>query len=181
MDIKGDTVLGEYRNLPAEKDSKIGKFEGTVGDFDPQMSGRRADVWWISMAEGMEVKEQLIIEFGEGSAVALFGEMVDRGDGVYVYKDKTKLTPGFLMSQIDCESMTERIAVEGYMREHINELAESATLGGKWYVLETRVDTANDAGDVKYEDGHTQKENHFSYTFDPNTNGVIIENFNFGK
>lgn len=109
MSILGDKVTGEYQNLPAEKDKKVGKFSGTVGKMDPKISGRIADVWWDSSAEGMNVKEQLNIEFGEGGAVALFGEMVDKGNGVYVYKDVTKLTGGFQMSQIDCEALDEKI------------------------------------------------------------------------
>lgn len=98
----GSQVTGEYKNLPAEKDSKSGTFTGTVGPVDPKISARTADVWWNSMAEGMQVTEQLKIVFGDGSAVAQFGEMVDRGDGTYVYKDPAHLTNGFQMSQIDC-------------------------------------------------------------------------------
>lgn len=111
MSITGANVTGEYQNLPAQKDSKTGKFSGTVGAMDPNTSSRTADVLWESMAEGSLVKEQLKISFGEGSAVALFGEMVDRGDGVYVYKDANNLTPGFQMSQVDCEKLFERTSV----------------------------------------------------------------------
>lgn len=102
LNIVGSTVTGEYQNLPAEKDSKTGSFTGIVGPMNPKISGRTADVWWDAQGEGMTNTEQLQIVFGEGSAVALFGEMVDRGDGTYVYKDVTKLTPGFQMSQTDC-------------------------------------------------------------------------------
>lgn len=104
LSILGDKVTGEYKNLPAEKDSKVGTFIGSVGVMDPKISGRIADVWWNSTAEGINVTEQLKIIFGEGSAVALFGEMVDRGDGVYIYKDISKLTSGFQMTQTysDC-------------------------------------------------------------------------------
>lgn len=98
----GSQVTGEYKNLPAEKDSKSGTFTGTVGPMDPKISARTADVWWNSMAEGMRVTEQLKIVFGDGSAAAQFGEMVDRGDGTYVYKDPAHLTNGFQMSQTDC-------------------------------------------------------------------------------
>lgn len=101
----GTQVTGEYKNLPAETDSKVGTFTGTVGPMDPKISARTADVWWDSMAEGMRVTEQLKIVFGEGSAAAQFGEMVDRGDGTYVYKDTTKLTNGFQMSQVDCSEL----------------------------------------------------------------------------
>lgn len=98
----GTNLTGEYRNYPAESDSKVGTFTGTAGPMIPAISARIADVWWDSFAEGMRVTEQLRIVFGEGSAAAQFGEMVDRGDGVYVYKDVTNLTSGFQMNQVDC-------------------------------------------------------------------------------
>jgi hypothetical protein len=101
----GTKVTGEYKNLPAEKDSKVGTFAGTVGPMDPKISARTADVWWNSMAEGMTVTEQLKIVFGEGNAAAQFGEMVDRGGGVYVYKNTKQLNSGFQMSQVDCTTL----------------------------------------------------------------------------
>ena len=110
MDIKGEYVTGEYQNLPAESDSKIGTFEGFVGAMNPATSGRIADVWWNSFAEGMHVTEQLHVSFGEGSAVALFGEMMDRGDGVYVYKNPNSLTGGFQMSQVDCDTLDKNVS-----------------------------------------------------------------------
>jgi len=109
MNILGEKVTGEFYNLPAEKDSKIGMFEGTVGPLNQASMSRTANVWWESLAEGMAVREELVIEFGEGSAVALFGEMADRGDGVYVYKDKTKLTLGAVLWQIDCEQLDKNL------------------------------------------------------------------------
>ncbi len=101
----GTRVIGEYKNLPGEKDSKVGTFTGAIGPMDPKISARTADVLWNSIAEGMTVTEQLKIIFGEGSAVALFGEMVDQGDGTYGYKDAGNLTPGFQMSQGDCANL----------------------------------------------------------------------------
>lgn len=179
LDIDGNNATGEYQHLPAERDSKVGVFQGTVGEFDPYIAGRRADVWWDSMAEGMQVTEQLLLEFGEGSAVALFGEMMDRGDGTYVYRDASTATPGFPMAQVDCDTLAERLAVESYVREYIGDLAEDPVLGGTWYVTDLSIDTTNDAGDVEYEDGHIQKQNHFSYIY--SDEGVEITNFNFGK
>jgi hypothetical protein len=102
LNINGEKVNGEFKNLPAEKDSKVGNFEGIVGPVDKSMMARTADVWWNSMAEGLQVKEQLKIVFGEGTAQALFGEMVDRGDGVYIYKDTNKLTYGVAMTDVEC-------------------------------------------------------------------------------
>src|ERR1035437_5515937 len=131
LNILGDKVTGEFDNLPAESDSKIGKFEGTVEPLVPEIIGRRATVWWDSLAEGMNVKEELAIEFDDGSATAGFGEMVDRGDGVYVYKDKTNLYYIKGMSQIDCETLDEKLFVEKYVRDNIKTIATNKpVLGG---------------------------------------------------
>lgn len=163
--ISGSTVTGQYYNLPAEKDSKVGTFTGTVGPMNPAISGRIADVWWDSMAEGMTVTEQLHIEFGEGSAVVLFGEMIDRGDGTYVYRDTKKLTPGFQMSQIDCETLQDKLVVEQYIREHSQSLiVKKPILGGTWYIVSVQVNPFTKTGIMVYEDGHIQDKTPFTYT-----------------
>ncbi len=112
MDIIDGQVIGEFRNIPAEKDSKVGSFTGTVGPVDKIAMARTADVWWDSMAEGMQVREQLKIVFGEGTAQVAFGEMTDRGDGVYVYKDGTKITYGQAMSDVACEDLKAAISTK---------------------------------------------------------------------
>ena len=178
LDIRGENVSGEFNNYPAEKDSKVGNFEGTVGPLDQRMMGRSASVWWNSLAEGMEVKEELNINFGEGSAVALFGEMIDRGDGVYVYKDKRNLTPGFQLGQISCEDLDEVLAVEKYVRENIKTIATNEeVLGGSWYVVSVFVNYSINSGNVVYEDGHIQNKANFKYVFDEKTKNVSMEEF----
>ena len=102
MHINGNQVTGEFKYLPGEKDREVGTFSGTVGPVDKVAMARTADVWWDSMGEGMETKQQLKIIFGEGTAQAGFGEMTDRGDGVYVYKNPSTITYGQIMSDIDC-------------------------------------------------------------------------------
>ncbi len=165
MNISGNTVTGEYQNLPAEKDRKVGKFTGTVGPMNPAISARIADVWWDSMAEGMQVTEQLQIIFGEGSAVAQFDEMIDQGDGTYVYKNPTKLTSGFQMSQVDCETLIEKNTVENYIRENIKTIAlEKPVLGGTWYVTLVQINPSMKTGTITYEDGHIQRNTEFNYT-----------------
>ncbi len=167
MSIVGDKVTGEYQNLPAEKDTKMGKFSGTVGKMDPRISGRIADVWWDSTSEGVDAKEQLRIEFGEGSAVALFGEMIKNSDGTYSYKDTTKLTPGFQMSQTDCEALDDRVIVENYIRENIKSIAPDDTvLGGTWYVVLVNINPTMKNGTMTYEDGHIQGKASFNYVRD---------------
>jgi len=140
--------------------------------------GRVADVWWNTQAEGMTTKEELILEFGEGSAVAGFGEMVDRGDGVYVYKDKNKLSYGSTLVQVSCEDIDEMIAVEKYIKENIKTIATNKpVLGGSWYVLSVGVNTSLKEGEVVYEDGHIVSKASFLYEFDNNTQNTIVKNF----
>ncbi len=172
LNITGNDVSGEFKNLPAEKDSKVGTFTGTVGAVDKMAMARIADVWWDSMAEGMQVKEQLKITFGEGTAQAMFGEMVDRGDSVYVYKDSSKFTLGFPMSDVACDDLDDRIIVEKYIRDNIKDLApEKAVLGGTWYAMNIHIDPRSKTGTMGYEDGHIAGSASFSYT----RNGETVE------
>lgn len=174
MKLAGEKVTGEFYYLPAEKDRKTGTFEGTVGAVDKMAMARTADVWWNSMAEGMQNKEQLRIVFGEGNAQAGFGEMVDRGDGVYVYKDASKITYGESMTDVSCNDLSERVTVEKYIRENIKMLVLSKpVLGGAWYVTSLHIDPSAKIGVMEYEDGHLHESANFSYT---SSNGLITVN-----
>ncbi|MFA6999792.1 MAG: hypothetical protein WC241_01615 [Candidatus Paceibacterota bacterium] len=167
MNISGSNVTGEYQSLLAEKDSKVGKFSGTVGPMDPKISGRIADVWWDSEGEGMSVTEQLKIEFGEGSAVTLGGEMIDRGDGTYVYKDANQIASGPQMSQIDCILLQDQNLVDKYVRDNINTIvSDKPVLGGSWYATVVNINPSTKSGTMilTYEDGHIQRKAEFSYT-----------------
>jgi len=179
MKITSDQVTGQFDNYLAEKDSKIGAFSGVVGPLDQKAMSRRADVFWDTYAEGMHVSEELLLDFGDGSAVVLFGEAYDRGDGVYIYKDKTKLIPsGPTLSQVDCVTMHERRTVESYVEKNIKIIAtNNPILGGSWYVIAVSANTTNHTGEVRYEDGHIERTATFSYTFDPKTDQVLIQNF----
>lgn len=105
MKLDGSNVTGELNLLPAEKDKKVGKFTGTVSPVDKMMMARKTDLWWDTLAEGMNTKEQLKIIFGEGTASIGFGEMTDRGDGVYVYKDAKSILYNLELSDVDCKSL----------------------------------------------------------------------------
>lgn len=182
LELLGEKVTGEFQNLPAETDSKVGKFEGTVGPLDQKLMGRVANVWWDSRAEGMEVKEELKIQFGEGSATVGFGEMVDRGDGVYVYKDKDNLFYIKQMSQIDCEYLDEKLIVEKYLRDNISTIAtDKAVLGGTWYVISTNINPPTKTGEVTYEDGHLQSKAEFTYSYNKETGEITFTKFDIKK
>lgn len=167
MNLVGDTVTGEFRNIPAEKDSKVGTFEGTVSAVDPIVMARTANVWWDSLAEGMHVTEELKIIFGEGNAQAGFGEMIDRGDGAYIYKDVSKIVYGKTMTDVACSDLDDRLLVEKYIRENIVTLAQTKpVLGGTWYITRVSLDPTPKTGMMFYEDGHIVGSATFSYTRD---------------
>ncbi len=95
LQITADDVRGHFSYLPAEKDSKVGAFEGTIDDG-------AASVLWSAVGEGVQVQEELLLEVSATSAVAMFGEMIERTDGVYAYRDRDNLYPGFIMEKVAC-------------------------------------------------------------------------------
>ena len=178
LSILDDKVTGEFYSIPAEKDSKIGTFEGTVGPVDKTSMSRNADVWWDTIGEGMKVREELSIEFGDGSASVGAGEMIDRGDGVYVYKDKTKLAYNESLSQYDCIYLDEKILTEKYIQDNIKTIATNKpVLGGRWNVMSVNVDPITKQGGVVYEDGHIQSKATFTYSYDIDTKNITISKF----
>ena len=178
LNILGEKVSGRFENILGEKDSKVGDFSGTVGPIDELTMGRTAEVWWDTYAEGINATEELLIEFGDGSASALYGERVDRGDGVYVYRDMKEIFFGPSLSQISCEDMEEVKSVEKYIEENIKLIAkDKATLGGSWYAVSVYVNYTNNSGEVIYEDGHTRRLGTFNYDLDQSSGKVIVINF----
>lgn len=107
LDLNGSDVSGELKFLPAEKDMKTGTFTGTVSKVDPKGMSRTIDAWWDTHAEGMNTKEQLSIIFGEGTANVGFGEMKDRGDGVYVYAHPEKISYSLSLTDVACEDLNK--------------------------------------------------------------------------
>ncbi len=108
VNVNGTDIDGELSNYPAEKDSKIGLYKGTIGPVDPITGERLANVWWDSVAEGTQTTEELMFKFTQTKAVIEHGALVDKGDGTYIYKDKTKLTDSAPLEQISCDSLTEK-------------------------------------------------------------------------
>ncbi|MBS3913463.1 MAG: hypothetical protein KG003_03120 [Bacteroidetes bacterium] len=165
MLFNGDKVNGELKFLPAEKDSKLGKFEGTVTEVDEAGSPKIVSAIWEVFAEGTSNKEELRIMLGEGKASIGFGEIVVRGDGVYGYKDPSKIAYSLDLVTIPCGDIDEREIVDNNLRLDIATLSPvKAQLGGTWYVVGVFVDMTKNSGTVVYEDGHTQEKREFVYT-----------------
>lgn len=174
--IRGSQVSGELRNYPAETDSKIGLFEGTISTPDA-LGVQKLDTIWQTRAEGMETPEQLIIYLSAEKADVGFGEMVDRGDGTYVYKTPEAIPYFQSIPTISCDDLSDNIAVTTYVRGNIGELSPVApVLGGRWYVVSVVVNPTLKTGSVVYEDGHIQKTGTFNYSRD-SLQSVIISNF----
>jgi len=180
MDMKGGQIYGDFANLPAEKDSKVGSFNGVVGPLEQDIAGRTAHVTWKAFAEGTEVLEELIIQFGEGSAVTFWGEMVEGGEGVYVYKDLNNLTPSETMSQIDCDALNEKLEVQKFVIKNIKDIATNdPVLGGSWHGIDATIIPSTKTGEVVYEDGHIRSKATFSYEI--NGEEIIISDFEVGE
>ncbi len=162
--LDGDKATGELNLLPAEKDRKTGDFKGTVGPVNGEMMARTANLWWYTVAEGMNTEEELKIIFGEGTASLGFGEMMDRGDGVYVYKDPKKVSFNLFLTDVACTDLDERVNVEGYLKENISKLSPvKAPVGGTWFVTYITIDINKNSGVVTYEDGHREEKRNFTY------------------
>ena len=154
----------------------------TAGPLLPEIKGRRATVWWDSFAEGMNVKEELAIQFGDKSATVGFGEMIDRGDGVYVYKDKKELYYVKSIDQIDCEMLDEKLFAEKYVKDNIKTIATNKpVLGGSWYVISVVANPIAHTGEVVYEDGHIQSKASFTYTYNKNPQSVTVTEWEVTK
>ncbi len=100
--VGGSNVQGQFDFVPAEKDKKTGPIQGIAGPLDQQMMARTAKLMWTASGEGVTNQEELYVIFGEGMASPGFGEMKDRGDGVYVYADPEKISYDLNLQQTDC-------------------------------------------------------------------------------
>lgn len=175
---KGEYISGEFRNLPAEKDSKVGTFEGLKPVFISDTGVKQADVIWDTLAEGMQNREELMFDYSDLSATAYFGESKDSGDGVYMFTNKSNLFPQSKMDIIDCDELDEKLNVEKYVRSNIVSLSQDKeVLGGRWYVTSLNINPLVNTGEVVYEDGHIEAKASFVYDYKKETGDIIINDF----
>lgn len=170
LNFAEEKVSGEYHNVPAEKDSKFGNFQGIYSKDELGVMSR-ADVLWEAEAEGTIVSEQLLINFTETEALVAFGEMKLGENNTYVYSDPENISYWQTLPYLPCADLDERMLVEKYIRENIKTLiAEEAVLGGNWYVVSLVIDPVENIAMVTSEDGHIQNISTFSYEVE---NGVV--------
>lgn len=177
--ILNSKINGEFYHLPAETDSKIGDFEGEITEGEEESI---AKVWWNSLAEGMNIKEELIIKINKEGSTVGFGEMKDRGDGVYIYKDSSNLYYIDNMPKIECSVLDEKLLVEKYLRENIYKIAtNNEVLGGNWYIVSMIINPSTKKGEIIYEDGHVQNKANISYSYNNITKEININSFEIIK
>lgn len=165
LNFKGSNVTGEFNNYPAEKDSKVGRFEGQSMSESGTTSIKAI---WNSFTEGLQAKEELIIVVSpEDGAMVTFGEMVKGANGVYVYKDTSAVVQKPI-AEIDCAQLDEILAVEAYIKS--SDIAvltkEKPVLGGKFYTTAIVVDPTTDIAQIAYEDGHIAGKGTVSYSYE---------------
>jgi len=147
LDNAKGKVTGELDFLPGEKDSKTGKFEGTVTPVDKVMMARTIEAWWDTLGEGISAKEKIKIIFGEGTATI----------GAF----------GLSLTDVACSDLTLRDNIESYLKTNISKLSPvKPVLGGTWHVIGVSTDLSKSSGIVVYEDGHIQEKKNFSFSAD---------------
>ncbi|KOS05067.1 hypothetical protein AM493_02720 [Flavobacterium akiainvivens] len=91
----GDSIWGIYHWKPAEKDKKIATFKGEI-------KGGEGRAIANSQAEGMNYKEEVLFTLKDNTLSVKSGEMAEGKDGIWYYKDKSKLSEQVL-SKVDCK------------------------------------------------------------------------------
>ncbi|MCE9517716.1 hypothetical protein K8Q96_01795 [Candidatus Nomurabacteria bacterium] len=178
LNIEGNKITGEFKNLPAEKDSKVGTFEGVIENQNELSVSNIATLWWNSLAEGMNNKEELVIVYDENSAKVGFGEMIEQADKTFVYKDKSNITYGNIINKIDCKILDQMAFIEKYIQDNIKTIATNQpVLGGSWYTTNVVADIEKSTANVTYEDGHVQSKGLVEYTFDKEKGTITIIKF----
>lgn len=83
MNRKGDSISGSFLMKPQEKDKKSYVYKGVL-------TGNKANVIADASAEGQTVKEELFFTITDSAVAIKLGEMQQKKDGIWYYKDKNK-------------------------------------------------------------------------------------------
>ncbi len=92
---KGDSIWGIFNSKPAEKDRKMATFKGVL-------KGSEGRAVANSQAEGMMYNEELLFTLKDSTLSIKYGEMAEGKDGIWHYKDQSKLSEQVLR-KVDCK------------------------------------------------------------------------------
>lgn len=103
MDIREENTIGEFYLSLAGEQTISGIFRGVVSPVDEATNKRSVNALWQVISGENQLISELVIIFDEnGIAAPGFGEMADRGDGVYAYTDPTNIYFPISLQQTDC-------------------------------------------------------------------------------
>ncbi|KKT81977.1 MAG: hypothetical protein A2V96_00440 [Candidatus Yonathbacteria bacterium RBG_16_43_6] len=108
IDVRENKATGDFYWLLAKNEPKTGIFIGTVSPIDTKTMKQTIVALWDSKKGTKTRKEEIVIIFGKGIANVGFGEMKDRGDGVYEYTNPEKLSFEPNLQQTDCNDEAMR-------------------------------------------------------------------------
>lgn len=93
--IQGDSVTGEMKWQPYEKDGAVGILKGKI-------SGQTITADYVYTIEGSEQVEEKIFVLYEDKMIEKRGPLEDK-NGKLVLKDPTKTTDGAILKKVDCK------------------------------------------------------------------------------
>lgn len=103
MDIREENTIGEFYLSLTDEQPISGIFRGVVSPVDEATNKRSVNALWEVTSGESQLTSELVIIFEEGGVAAPgFGEMADRGDGVFAYTDPANIYFPISLQQTDC-------------------------------------------------------------------------------
>lgn len=95
LDILGELANGVYNWLPGEKDRMTGSFQGSIDDDV-------VTAVYTYTAEGRTAKQEVLFQVEDGQLSVATGAM-ETSEGVTLFKDKSQVTYGAAIPEVDCK------------------------------------------------------------------------------
>ncbi len=95
LDILGELANGVYNRLSEEKDHMTGSFQGSIDDD-------LVTAVFTYTSEGMTGKQELLFKVEDGQLRVATGAMAT-SEGVTLFKDKSQVTYGEPVQEVDCK------------------------------------------------------------------------------
>ena len=108
----GARVYGIINWIPGEKDSLVGAYTGVVEASDVAGYPKRLNIIYAGAGEGIISRQQEILIVGERDIKTGIGEKVQDAEGVWKFKDTTKLVYENALPQVDCSTVPERLKTD---------------------------------------------------------------------
>ncbi len=103
-------VHGLINWIPGEKDSLVGAYAGTV-EKSPRTGGydEKLNIIYTGAGEGIISKQQELILVGDNEIKTAIGEKEQDKDGIWRFKDLSKVTYENALPLVDCSVVPDKI------------------------------------------------------------------------